>query len=924
MKMLDDWPRVKLVLEGALACEGADREAYLAKACGTDADLRAQIDILLAAGDRAGTFLETPAALLLAEPHIREDLLSAGAHVGTYTLLSPIGRGGMGTVWLAERSDGRFTGRVAVKLLNAALIGRAGEERFKREGTILARLTHPNIAHLIDAGVTSFGQPFLVLEHVEGDHIDRYCDARGLDVAARIRLFLEVLGAVEHAHANLIVHRDIKPSNVLARADGRVKLLDFGIAKLLEAGTQTADATLTIEAGLALTPEYAAPEQMTGGTVTTVTDVYALGVLLYVLLGGQHPAGGTTRRTPADLMKAIVEETPPRLSEMVTATTVSRDILAGNATKRGLTPEALRRVLRGDLDTIAARALKKGPEERYPSVGALADDLRRYLDHRPIAARPDTAAYRTRKFIRRNRVAVALATGAVVALVGGLVGTITQARRAGQQALVAERQRDFALRQLSRAEAINDLNQFVLSDAAPSGKPFTVGDLLARAERVVDRQQETDENQVEMLIAIGRQYAIQDREDDARRVLTRAYQLSRGLPDRANEAKAACALASSIADGEMAETRAEKLLQDAFAALPDEPQYFLHRVFCYQQGSIVARDFGDPRVGVERAEAANRLLRDARAASPLRQLRAAMNLAEAYRIAGRYADAHRAFADASTRLTALGRGDTETAGTLLNNWALTFVGMGQLLEAEPLYRRAIGISSADGTDEAVSPMLLNNLARTLADLHRMPAASHYAERAYEKARRIGNGYAVTLSLLSRAIVARGLGDFRGADRLLVEFEARLKATMPAGHVLFTVVDMQRSLLEQARGNLDAAMALADRAVAMVRVDDVRPRLLLMRSRLAIEMRRHDQARDDAEKALRGLQEAAESGMPSYLIGQAQLALGRALLAQGNATDAARALANAVAQLEPTLGVDHPDTKLARTLATTSATAAAVR
>ena len=197
----------------------------------------------------------------------------------------------------------------------------------------------------------------------------------------------------------------------------------------------------------------------------------------------------------------------------------------------------------------------------------------------------------------------------------------------------------------------------------------------------------------------------------------------------------------------------------------------------------------------------------------------------------------------------------------MNNWALTFDGLGQPLASEPLYRRAIAISSPDGTDQAVSPMLLNNLARTLADLHRMSEADHYAGRAYERARRLGNEYAVTLSLISRAIAARGLGDFRGAERLLTEFETRVKATMAPGHVLFVVADMQRSLLEQARGNLDAAMPLADRAVAIVQ-PSLRPRVLLMRSRLASDMRRHDQARDDAEKALSRLQEDAEPGMPS--------------------------------------------------------------
>src|SRR5216684_1902444 len=223
--------------------------------------------------------------------------------VGAYTLESRIGQGGMGTVWLAHRSDGRFEGRAAVKFLNASLIGGASEERFKREGSILARLAHPNIAHLIDAGVSATGQPYLILEYVEGRAIDRYCNELALNIEARIRLFLDVLAAVAHAHANLIVHRDIKPSNVLVTREGQVKLLDFGIAKLLE--EETGVTVLTREGERALTPAYAAPEQVIGTAVTTATDVYALGILLYLLLTGKHPAESALH-SPADLIKAIV------------------------------------------------------------------------------------------------------------------------------------------------------------------------------------------------------------------------------------------------------------------------------------------------------------------------------------------------------------------------------------------------------------------------------------------------------------------------------------------------------------------------------------------------------------------------------------------------------------------------------------------
>jgi serine/threonine protein kinase/tetratricopeptide (TPR) repeat protein len=363
--------------------------------------------------------------------------------IGPYRLVNKIGQGGMGQVWLAERSDGRFERKAAVKFLNVALMGQVGEDRFKREGAILGRFSHPNIAELLDAGVSSSGQPYIVLEYVEGKPIDRYCDQSALDVKARIALFLDVLGAVAHAHANLIVHRDIKPSNVLVNKDGHVKLLDFGIAKLLEEeGQENAATLLTREGESPLTPEYAAPEQVTGGPVTTATDVYTLGVLLYQLLCGQHPAGSGVR-TPASLLKAIVDTEPPRLADVVTPTKANAKENATNAAQRSTTPEKLSRLLHGDLETIVAKALKKIPQERYASVTALADDLRRYLKHEPISARPDTFAYRTVKFVRRNRVVVALAGVTLLALGLGVSAALWQAHIARRETLVATAVEDF-------------------------------------------------------------------------------------------------------------------------------------------------------------------------------------------------------------------------------------------------------------------------------------------------------------------------------------------------------------------------------------------------------------------------------------------------------------------------------------------------
>jgi serine/threonine protein kinase/Tol biopolymer transport system component len=409
----DQWQALSPHLDEALEMADDERAIWLTSLQGENPTLAYQLEILLREHRELSDegFLEASALELPGGPGL------AGETLGVYTLVSQIGHGGMGTVWLAERSDGRFERRVAVKVLNIALMGKGGKERFKREGRILGRLKHPHVAELIDAGVSLTGQPFLVLEYVEGDYIDRYCDQNRLDVRARVQLFLDVLRAVAQAHANLIVHRDLKPSNILVRTDGQAKLLDFGIAKLLEGEGQIAESPLTLEGGRALTPEYAAPEQLQGEAVTTATDGYASGVLLYVLLTGQHPAGAGPR-TPAGLVKAILDTEPPRPSEIVAQTQTDGEDAVTNARRRATTPDKLARLLRGDLDTIVAKALKKNPQERYPSIKAFADDLQRYLSYEPITARPDAIAYRAGKFVRRHRNSVAAAMLVTVALIG--------------------------------------------------------------------------------------------------------------------------------------------------------------------------------------------------------------------------------------------------------------------------------------------------------------------------------------------------------------------------------------------------------------------------------------------------------------------------------------------------------------------------
>ena len=414
----DEWRALSPLLDQALEMTEEELSTWLSSLYAADPSLASQLEILLHEHKvlSAEGFLEVSRLELPGGPSL------AGQSFGAYTLVSQIGHGGMGTVWLGERNDGRFERRVAVKVLNIALMGKGGEERFKREGRILGGLTHPHIAELIDAGVSPTGQPFLVLEYVAGDHIDHFCDRRALDVRARIRLFLDALLAVAEAHDKLIVHRDLKPSNILVRADGQVKLLDFGIAKLLKDDGQPKESPLTLDDAKALTPEYAAPEQLKGEPVTGATDVYSSGVLLYVLLTGHHPVGAAPR-TAASLVKAILDTEPTRPSEIVCPAQPNEENAIANAARRATTPDKLAQSLRGDLDTIITKALKKNPQERYPSTRVFAEDLQRYLQYQPIAARPDAIGYRAHKFVRRHRSGVAAASLLAVSLMGAIIIT---------------------------------------------------------------------------------------------------------------------------------------------------------------------------------------------------------------------------------------------------------------------------------------------------------------------------------------------------------------------------------------------------------------------------------------------------------------------------------------------------------------------
>jgi len=425
-----EYSRLSELLDSCLALPPEERTDWLSQL--ESEDRTAEIlRRLFATSDSAGfgTLLETGEVLTrhLASLARGEETFS-GRRVGAYRVLSLLGQGGMGSVWLAERADGLFARQVALKLVHPVLMARQVTERFAREREILASLNHPHIARLLDAGFADDGQPYLALQYVAGTPLTTFCDTRRLSVRERLRLFQQVLGAVQYAHAHLVIHRDLKPSNILVTDDGQVQLLDFGIAKLLIAG-EARETELTQLGGRALTPDYAAPEQLTGDPITTAADVYSLGVMLFELLTGQRPYP-LKRESRGALEDAVVSAEPLRASQVINDSVC--------AARRATTLRLLRKALRGDLETIVLKALKKSPAERYPSADALGRDIDNYLAGQAVVARPDTFWYRSAKFVRRNRLAVLASAAVAASLVGGLGVALLQARRASDEARVAK------------------------------------------------------------------------------------------------------------------------------------------------------------------------------------------------------------------------------------------------------------------------------------------------------------------------------------------------------------------------------------------------------------------------------------------------------------------------------------------------------
>lgn len=661
------WERVEAIFFDALELTGEPREAFIVEACGGDARLLEELRAVLEAHEEVAH--KAPA-----DPALNRRI---GTMVGPYRVEELIGRGGMGEVYRARRADDQYDQEVAVKVVRSGLPPHEMVRRFRLERQILARLQHPNVATLLDGGVTEDGQPFLVMQCVDGRPITEYSDTRGVSIDERLGLFVTACRAVQFAHANLVVHRDLKPSNILVTDDGQVRLLDFGIAKLLDANDSSS--TLPTESLLLLTPEHAAPEQFLGLPVTTATDVYQLGVLLYELLTGSRPF---TANTSMELHRAICELEPTLPSTAWRPDSRGTDAVTAPATARGAAPATLRRRLRGDLDRIALKALRKEPERRYATVADLADDVERHMRGFPVHARPESLTYVFGRFARRHRAVLATSVALAVALVTLAVGSLRFATESVRQAAEVEQERDVAVEVTDFLEGL-----FEASDPfseGPGRDTMSVRDFLDEgAERVRTELADQPLVQARLMNTLGHAYRNLGRLDEAQPLLEEALDVRvRELGDAAPEvATSRIGLAQVlVARGEAGE--AEALLRLSIQTLsPDSVTY----------------------------------------ARPLAAAYAV--LGESHQRSGRFADAEDVYRQALAISAVDSTLDDGRRAENLANLGTALSEQAQFEEAEDVLRRSVLLARGYfGDNHPATAVMLNNLGNLLYDIDEMDEA----------------------------------------------------------------------------------------------------------------------------------------------------------------------------------------------------------
>lgn len=853
------WEALEPLLDRALSLSTEEQSAWLDELTISSPDLAADLGVLLSgesAADQEG-FLVEPLELRL-----------SGLEFGAYALERPLGQGGMGSVWLARRIDGRFEGRVAIKLLNLALVSTTGQERFRREGSMLARLTHPGIARLLDAGVSDSGQPYLVLEYVDGRPIDTFAAARRLDVAQRVRLFLQVLAAVGHAHANLVVHRDIKPNNILVTDDGEVKLLDFGIGKLLDAEGGAPNTTITIEGGRALTPDFAAPEQVRGGTITTATDVYSLGTLLYLLVSGRHPTTEGSR-TPADALLRVLQVEPARLKL-------------------------------GDLDTILAKALRKEPRGRYQTVAAFADDLERYLGDEPVSARRDSLAYRGRKFLQRHRASVAAVTVVVAALATATIFSLGQMQE-------ARRQRDAALEARKRADAQAEFQSVLMSQIGE--RPITMREILERGHNILERQYAGDQKFLaSMLVQLSMRFAELGDTKMTGQVLARAESIAVAGPYPHELAEIRCRIAANVlTDNHFDEARRWMASANSLLRTFRDPDIETH---CLQVRADIEMDTGHADSSLMLIRRAIAIQDSMGTGDLVQHIDLMSTLAEALSTAGRARDAISTYRHSLRLLDSTGRTGMMQRNLFQHNLAVALLQIGETNEAEQLLSNTLKqFTVADKTGRVPSLALSHYAYMALYDGH-LDSARKYLSLLDRQSLADHTPYWDGLALFGLVQVEARLGRVADARR----FAERLRplSDNPAFAVAPELVDYRLAEAWLARATGDHATAY-NKAVEVLQArgyfGGTRRRVfhvaLVLAAESALMLGKSAEALGLARGARENATRDALSETRSAYVGEARLIEARALLATHDTSGARTSLERAIIALQNGGGPHHP-------------------
>ncbi len=861
------WPRVKEIFQAVTEHRPEDRPAFLDQACDDQPALRREVERLLAGDERAAGAMETPAfdlaARVLAAESTREGPEMIGRRIGDYQIKREIGQGGMGRVYLASRADGRFDKQVALKLVQRGMMSAEVLDRFRLERRILAGLEHPAIARIYDAGASDDGQPYFVMEYVEGLPIDRYCNREDLGVEGRLRLFQRVCGAVQHAHQNLIVHRDLKPANILVTADGLPKLLDFGIAKWLDP-EDGREPVSTRPWQRRLTPEYASPEQIRGEALTTASDVYSLGVLLYELLTGRRPYRFQSAN-PEEIERVFRQREPRKPSLAVTGRQPPDN---GDGPPASSSSPARGRQLAGDLDNIVLKALHQDPLRRYGSADQLAEDVRRYLEGLPVKARGAGRWYRWRKFLRRHRWGVAL-----LAVGLGLAVAISALwSRAALTAAVAEQQR-------AKADAVTGFLLDLINDANPRGRAageLTLREVLAAAVSEVDKLGAEPRVQAEMMDTLGIVCLNLDLLDTAEPLLRQSFEIRQRLHgDEHPEVAASLDHLGRLLRQRGDLTEAESLIRRGLdlrtkLLAPDDPD--------------IAESLTNLGLSLDRRG----------------------EHAEAEPLLRRALDIH---GESS---------DSEQVAKSLSNLAGVLFKLRDVGSAERLYRESLAILEQElDPDHPNLATVLQNLAVLLDERQERGEAELMFRRALTVHRRhLGSDHqGVAVNAMNLARLLRARGENAEAEILLREaleiFQGRLGAIHPAtAAALFGLATVQYE-----KGDIESAEPLFRQALSVRRQTRVDDHPEIAQSLVGLGMLLTDSGR--AEEAEPQLREALRIRLlrPEFPqgIALAESALGACLARRGEMDEAEALLIRSYPVLEARFGAEHQVTK--RVLAT---------